>query len=298
MDYGEDTMKILYTEGKGKFVEGEYTLPSLPANKILVRSVMTGVCRSDIDMMNGNFDLLPLEMSGHEGLGIVEQVGNNITNIKVGDYVATRGEPAYADYYHCEDYVKVPEIHPRYILEPIACAINIVLQQQSMLGKKQGRLLLVGSGLLAWVVYNTIKILDYNFDIIVVGNHNKYVWGETLSTKYQGKFDVVIDLGNKDLFNQDIYNPNALYYYASQKEIKTDLRYLLWNAVSIVCPSPRATTFTRAMTLARDWIESGELNVDYFWTRGYDRDTEWEQAFEDAKNRTQNYNRGYIKWRT
>jgi hypothetical protein len=129
-----------------------------------------------------------------------------------------------------------------------------------------------------------------------VGNHNKEIWGDKLSTNYTGKFDVVIDLGNKDLFNEDIYNPDALYYYAAQKQTHTDLRYLLWNAVSIICPSPRATTFHRAMTLARDWIQSNELNVDAFWTKGYDRDTQWAQAFIDADNRPANYNRGYIKW--
>lgn len=291
-------MKILYTQGQGKFEEKDYYLTELAPNKILVRSHMTGVCRSDIDMMMGKFELLPIEMSGHEGLGIVEQIGSEITNVKVGDYVATRGEPAYADYYHCKDYVKVPELHPRYILEPIACSINIILQKQSLLGKKNGRMLIVGSGLLAWVVYNTIKILDYNYNITVIGNHNKNIWGDILQQEYTGKFDVVIDLGSKDLFNQDIYNPDALYYYAAQKQTQTDLRYLLWNAVSIICPSPRASTFNRAMTLARDWIQSGELNVDAFWTKGYDRHTEWESAFNDGKQRTLNYNRGYIKWRT
>jgi D-arabinose 1-dehydrogenase-like Zn-dependent alcohol dehydrogenase len=288
--------RLLHTLGKGKFIEEHFALPALPANKILVRSVMTGVCRSDIDMMEGNFGPLPIEMSGHEGLGIVEQVGSDITNVRVGDYVATRGEPAYADYYHCQDYVQVPELHSRYIIEPVACAINIIIQEQTLLGKKRGRMLIMGSGMLSWVVYNAIQILDYNFDITIVGSHNKEVWGDKLSTSYEGKFDVVIDLGSKDLFNQDIYNPGALYYYAAQKETTSDLRYLLWNAGTIVCPSPRASTFHRAMILARDWIKNGDLNVDAFWTKGYDRDTEWQQAFEDGVNRPANYSRGYIKW--
>ena len=51
------------------------------------------------------------------------------------------------------------------------------------------------------------------------------------------------------------------------------------------------------MVLARDWQMDGYLNIDNFWTKGYNRDTEWQQAFKDADNRTGNYGRGYIEWR-
>ena len=33
-----------------------------------------------------------------------------------------------------------------------------------------------------------------------------------------------------------------------------------------------------------------------FWTRGYDRDTEWQKAFEDGKDRSKGYGRGFIEW--
>ena len=47
----------------------------LSSISIEVKALMTGVCRSDIDMMNGNFGPLPLEMQGHEGLG---EVANDV----------------------------------------------------------------------------------------------------------------------------------------------------------------------------------------------------------------------------
>ena len=92
--------RILYTNGKGAFVETGWVKPEPTDNDIEVRAIMTGVCRSDIDMMTGGFGPLPLEMSGHEGVGQVIQVGTNVVDVKVGDYVATRGEPAYSDYYN------------------------------------------------------------------------------------------------------------------------------------------------------------------------------------------------------
>lgn len=289
--------RILYTTGNNQFQEGTYTLPRLKDNQILVRSQLTGVCRSDIDMMEGKFNLLPIDMSGHEGLGIVERTGKDITDVQVGDYVATRGEPAYADFYNCEHYVKVPELAPKYILEPIACGINIVLQQEELKTKPNARVLISGSGLLAWVVYHTMKIMGYSKDITVIGNYNQYIWGNILQTEYTGKFDVIIDLSNRDLFNQDIYNTQATYFYAAQKSNNTNLQYLLWNAVTIVCPSPRAETFAKAMSIAKHYIETNQLNVDEYWTQGYNRDTEWQAAFTDAQARQNNYNKGFIDWR-
>jgi threonine dehydrogenase-like Zn-dependent dehydrogenase len=112
--------KVLATTGKGSFTEEEYVLPDLTPTEITVKAVMTGVCRSDIDMMSGDFGPLPLHMQGHEGLGRVVDIGSEVSDVKVGDLVATRGEPAYADYYNvrAREYVKVPEANPRYILEP------------------------------------------------------------------------------------------------------------------------------------------------------------------------------------
>lgn len=47
--------RILYTEGKGHFAEGTIDISDVTPNQIRVASKKTGVCRSDIDMMNGNF---------------------------------------------------------------------------------------------------------------------------------------------------------------------------------------------------------------------------------------------------
>ena len=92
-------VKLLQTTGTGEFIEVYWTKPDITADEIEVQAVMTGVCRSDIDMMQGNFGPLPINMQGHEGLAQVTKVGKNVKDVKAGDYVATRGEPAYADRY-------------------------------------------------------------------------------------------------------------------------------------------------------------------------------------------------------
>lgn len=294
--------RILQTFGTGVFSENEYQVPPISSDEIAVRAVMTGVCRSDIDMMQGNFRPLPLNMQGHEGIGQVITVGANIKDVQINDYVATRGEPAYADMYNVRsnEYVKIPEAHPRYILEPVACGINIVIQPLREIAERSGpgrRLLILGSGFLAWVAYNTILLNHLDFEITVVGNSNKDLWGDKLSQYYGGKFDVILDLSDRaDIFYKDMLHHEALVVLGTQKKVSTDFANLLWKACTMIFPSPRTDKFISCMRLAEYWITLGDLNVDSFWTRGYDRDTEWQQAFLDGASRPTGYSRGYIVW--
>lgn len=293
--------KILSTTGQGYFEEGEYTVPHRHDNEIRVKSIMTGVCRSDIDMMVGKFGPLPLHMQGHEGLGQVIEVGKHIKNVKEGDYVATRGEPAYADYYNVleNNFVVVPEAHPRYILEPVACGINVVDQDFQRIFQKDrpgSRCLILGSGFLAYVAY--IRLTDcVRMPIDVVGRANKDLWGDKLKDDPTGKYDVVIDLSSKtDIFDKDILQDNAVIFFGVEKEITTNFSNLLWKACTMIFPSPRTPHFHTAMTRALKMIKHGILDVDRFWTKCYNRSTEWQDAFRDGLERPTNYSRGYILW--
>jgi D-arabinose 1-dehydrogenase-like Zn-dependent alcohol dehydrogenase len=294
--------RILYTDGKGKFTETGWNKPDPTADEIEVKAVMTGVCRSDIDMMTGGFGPLPLEMSGHEGLGKVTRVGANVLDIRVGDLVSTRGEPAYSDYYNVRqgEYVSVPEAHPRYIIEPVACGYNLIMQTYDELLARHGdgsRLLILGSGFLAWVAYNALIIEGLRFDIDVVGSSNTAVWEDRLQDNPKGQYDVIIDLSDKtDVFDSDILNLGALVIMGTQKQVTTDFSRLLWKACTMVFPSPRNPRFHLVMARAEFWVSKGNLDVDYFWTQAYNRDSEWQQAFDDGLNRPVNYSRGYIVW--
>jgi D-arabinose 1-dehydrogenase-like Zn-dependent alcohol dehydrogenase len=298
-------VKCLQTTGQGFFEEVDYEIPQWAQDSIYVKAVMTGVCRSDIDMMLGDFGPLPLNMQGHEGLGQVMAVGANCVDIKVGDFVATRGEPAYADQYtvRAGEYVKVPEAHPRYILEPVACGINLINQAKEYLQDKQGRhennrMLIIGSGFLAWVAYHTMRINGYIFHVDVLGSSNKELWGDKLWATTIESYDVVVDLTGKYQLGIDInLNNNAVIIDGVGKAIdKEEAQIQLWKAVTTVRPSPRNPEFIDCMRMAKYFIEKGYLEVDSFWTRCYNRNTEWQKAFADGKDRPSGYSRGYIKW--
>jgi threonine dehydrogenase-like Zn-dependent dehydrogenase len=292
--------RILYTDGNGKFVETGWVKPEIIDDEIEVKTILTGVCRSDIDMMMGNFGPLPIEMSGHEGIGQITKVGKNIVDVKIGDYVATRGEPAYADYYNVKqkEFVAIPNPDPKYIIEPVACGINLIRQAQQEIDKRTGNILILGSGFLAYVAYKTLLLDKVNNSIDVVGNSNRDIWDNTLQqTIPNKKYDIVIDLNSgTDVFDKDILNNQALIIFGAQKKVTTDFANLLWKACIMVFPSPRNPEFIYCMKKAVYWIESGQLNVDKFWTKCYNRNTEWQQAFADGVDRPNGYSRGYIKW--
>jgi|TARA_B100001094_G_scaffold164421_1_gene159159 D-arabinose 1-dehydrogenase-like Zn-dependent alcohol dehydrogenase len=295
--------RILYTEGNGKFNEGSIDIADIKPTQIRVKSKKTGVCRSDIDMMNGNFGPLPLHMQGHEGLGEVLEIGADVTNVSVGDYVATRGEPAYADFYNADagTYVKVPSLDSKYIVEPVACGLNVVMQEEMQFEtrhSKDAKVCIIGSGFLAWVVYQYLTA-HYFFKIDVIGQSNKERWGDKLKTEFGNEYDIVIDLNTRDeVFKMDLLKPQGLIVLGAEKTktITTNFDKLLWNAVTVVFPSPRQKDFVRCMNTAVKMIESGQLNVDNFWTKSYNRDNEWQSAFAEGNDRQPGYSRGYIEW--
>jgi len=57
--------------------------------EVLVRTAATGVCHSDLHLIDGNgrFPIGDPYVLGHEGAGVVEAVGEDVTYVKPGDHV-------------------------------------------------------------------------------------------------------------------------------------------------------------------------------------------------------------------
>lgn len=62
-------------------------------NEVLVKLVATGVCHTDIHCIKGDLATPPPVVLGHEGAGIVEKVGKNVTEVKPGDKVVVTVAP-------------------------------------------------------------------------------------------------------------------------------------------------------------------------------------------------------------
>ena len=66
----------------------ELDLEGPKAGEVLVRLVATGVCHTDAFTLSGDDPegIFPVIL-GHEGSGVVEQIGEGVTSVKVGDHV-------------------------------------------------------------------------------------------------------------------------------------------------------------------------------------------------------------------
>jgi len=65
------------------------TVEVLPpgSGEITVRMVAAGVCHSDLHVMKGDLAMKTPIILGHEGAGIVEEVGKGVTSVRPGDHV-------------------------------------------------------------------------------------------------------------------------------------------------------------------------------------------------------------------
>jgi trans-2-enoyl-CoA reductase len=76
------------------------SLPSsLEANQVLVKMLAAPINPADINMIEGSYAILPQmpAVVGNEGVGVVEAVGSNVRNVKVGQRVVP-AQPAFGTF--------------------------------------------------------------------------------------------------------------------------------------------------------------------------------------------------------
>lgn len=306
-------VKLLHTTGNRDIIESIWDKPEPSKDEVEVRAVMTGVCSSDVAMYDGKFTTLPKEIQGHEGLGMVTKVGSLVEanmGIKEGDMVATRGEPGFADYYNAKmgTFVKVPnKADPKYILEPVACGINVANAVHNHSENKEQTIAIIGTGFLARVTHYALKRNGYK-NFYVYGKAYPEYWDKQNVTqiKHTGfhlqmpaditAFDAFIDFSDRAQYITSNYvNPNGIFVMAAEKQVDNlDFSKYLWDNITIKCPSPRDPSFIDSMRYARECIKSGSLDVSDMWEKAYNRDNA-KTAFENKLNGTDK-GRTYLLW--
>ena len=74
-------------EHSAPVVVDNLTLDDPKENEVLLRMVASGVCHSDLSVVNDTIHFDPPVALGHEGAGIVERVGENVISVRPGDHV-------------------------------------------------------------------------------------------------------------------------------------------------------------------------------------------------------------------
>ena len=79
-------MKAVYVSEPGKLEVIEKEIPQLKTStQVLVKITAAGICGSDIHIFHGThaYATYP-RIIGHEGCGVVERIGNQVTGLKAG----------------------------------------------------------------------------------------------------------------------------------------------------------------------------------------------------------------------
>ncbi|MBO5299800.1 MAG: alcohol dehydrogenase catalytic domain-containing protein, partial [Clostridia bacterium] len=90
---------------KGKFGLKEKPIPQIKDDRdAIVKVTLASICSSDIHIKHGSVPRAVEGITvGHEMVGIVEQIGNSVKNVKVGDRVTVNVETFCGECFFCQN---------------------------------------------------------------------------------------------------------------------------------------------------------------------------------------------------
>jgi len=110
------SLAAVLREAGGRLTFEEIELASLAPNEIRIAVKAVGICHTDLSAIDGTVPLpLPVVL-GHEGTGVVQEIGEQVVSIEVGDHVAVsfdscgecaqckNGSPAYCEVFAALNY--------------------------------------------------------------------------------------------------------------------------------------------------------------------------------------------------
>ena len=87
-------MKAVVSLELDKYSVEDVTLDGPKAGELRIRMAATGVCHSDVSVVNGTLPLPKPIVLGHEGAGVVAELGEGVSGFAVGDPVVLSFNPA------------------------------------------------------------------------------------------------------------------------------------------------------------------------------------------------------------
>lgn len=128
----QKTMRAAVLTGPGRLEVREVETPQAGPGQVRIRLEGCGVCASNLTPWEGpewmQFPTPPGGL-GHEGWGVIDQVGQRVKGLKVGDRVAALSHNSYAEFDVADQGAVVrlpPELDGQpFPGEPLGCAMNI-----------------------------------------------------------------------------------------------------------------------------------------------------------------------------
>ncbi|MBI2207189.1 MAG: Zn-dependent alcohol dehydrogenase [Candidatus Rokubacteria bacterium] len=96
----KSTAAVLFEAGR-KLELHDVDVAAPKAGEVLVRMAAGGVCHSDLHVMTGHLTAPLPAILGHEGAGVVAEVGAGVTSVRAGDHVIPLWRVSCGECEHC-----------------------------------------------------------------------------------------------------------------------------------------------------------------------------------------------------
>lgn len=96
-------MKAVVVDALNEFSVQEVQLDSPKAGEVRVKMVATGVCRSDWSVISGTIPMPLPAVIGHEGAGIITELGEGVEKFALGDHVVLSFIPECGECFYCKN---------------------------------------------------------------------------------------------------------------------------------------------------------------------------------------------------
>jgi 2-desacetyl-2-hydroxyethyl bacteriochlorophyllide A dehydrogenase len=235
---------VLLEELNKDLVLGEVELTPLQPGQVLVKNLVSGLCGAqlqEIAGLKGNANFLP-HLMGHEGCGIVEEIGIGVNTVKVGDKVVMHWrkgdgiEAPFPKYIYKDKTISsgkvttlseysivsenrlttVPQDTPDELCALLGCgittALGVITNEANV--KMGESVLVIGAGGVGLNLIQGAKLVSaYPIYALDINDDKKEICLSVGATHYVNsktetlneKFDIIIDTtGNPDVINNAI----------------------------------------------------------------------------------------------
>lgn len=316
------SMKAAQLMEPRRFEVVDAPVPEFGPNDVLIRLEGCGVCASNIPPYEGReWFSYPMDPGalGHEGWGIVEGVGREVSGVQKGDRVAFLGQKSYAEYdvIDAGSVIKLPDslAGKPFPGEPLGCAVNIFKRS----GVQPGDMVaIVGIGFLGALLTQMASRLGANViaiarrpyalgvaesmgarETIVMDDHWQII--EKVKSLTQGKFaDVVIECVGKEwplnLSAELTKERGRLIVAGYHQDGLRSVNMQLWNwrGLDVVNAHEREhQVYVDGIREAVARVEEGNLDPYALFTHRYPL-SDLGQALEDTISRPDGFMKAWI----
>lgn len=307
-----------YLVEPGKFEIKEIDIKA-KADEVLVKVEVCGLCNWELNHWKGILGEYPQSL-GHEWGGQVVEIGKNVTDVQVGDYVTgldqMTGLADYTTINHKRVKIDKNKVKPEQMTgEPLKCIVTVL----NSINAKPGDVgVVLGCGPMGlWLIQGLAgnllsEIIAIDIDDSKLKIAKKYGATRTINPSTENPEEVIAELSNGRMAdfvvegtgNPKVINSSVDYLKDSrgsliimssyEEEASFDLRNIIAKGAKVIAAHPgyskdQVEDLRRAAAL----LENGTFQMEDIITHSFKLD-DIQNAFETLENKPEGYLKGVI----